>query len=115
LGIGHETFDIGPTLEALGCYERRDAAIRRVFSAYGEGWRSKLAIAGGTRGGINFFKLVVESPAGQTQEARLPLREYLEIVAATNFKQRVRKTMDYFHADRLNYAVVGTPNRLEYD
>ena len=23
--------------------------------------------------------------------------------------------MDYFHADRLNYAVVGTPNRVEYD
>ena len=115
LGIAHETFDIGPALEALGCYERRDAAIRRVFSAYGEGWRSKLAIAGGKSGGINYFKLVVESPTGHTEEARLPLREYLEIVAATNFKQRVRKTMDYFHADRLNYAVVGTPNRLEYD
>ena len=115
LGIAHETFDIGPVLAALGCYERRDAAIRRVFPGYGEGWRSKLAIAGGTSGGINFFKLVVESPAGRTEEARLPLREYLEIVAATNFKQRVRKTMDYFHADRLHYAVVGTPNRLEYD
>jgi NAD+ synthase len=115
LGIGHETFDIGPALEALGWYERRDAAIRRVLSAYGEGWRSKFAIAGGTRGGITFFKLVVESPVGQTQEVRLPLREYLEIVAATNFKQRVRKTMDCFHAGRLNYAVVGTPNRLEYD
>ena len=115
LGIAHETFDIGPALEALGCYDRRDAAIRRVFPAYGEGWRSKLVIAGGTRGGINFFKLVVESASGQMQETRLPLREYLEIVAATNFKQRVRKTMDYFHADRLNYAVVGTPNRLEYD
>ena len=23
--------------------------------------------------------------------------------------------MEYYHADRLNYAVVGTPNRLEYD
>jgi NAD+ synthase len=23
--------------------------------------------------------------------------------------------MEYFHADRLNYAVAGTPNRLEYD
>ena len=115
LGIDHEVFDIGPTLEALGCYARRDAAIRRVFPDFGEGWRSKLAIAGGTRGGINFFKLVVESPSGRREEVRLPAREYLEIVAATNFKQRVRKTMDYFHADRLNYAVVGTPNRLEYD
>ena len=115
LGIVHETFDITATLAALGCYERRDSAIRRVFASYGDGWRNKLAIAGGTRGGINFFKLVVQPPVGQTEEARLPLREYLEIVAATNFKQRVRKTMDYFHADRLNYAVVGTPNRLEYD
>ena len=36
-------------------------------------------------------------------------------MAATNFKQRVRKTLEYFHADRLNFAVIGTPNRLEYD
>ena len=49
------------------------------------------------------------------REERLGLREYLQIVAATNFKQRIRKTVEYFHADRLNYAVVGTPNRLEYD
>ena len=115
LGIAHEVFDIAPALEALGCYRQRDAAIGRVFPAYGPGWRNKIVIAGGSGGGINFFKLVVASPNGQMQQLRLPLREYLEIVAATNFKQRVRKTMDYFHADRLNYAVVGTPNRLEYD
>jgi NAD+ synthase len=115
LGIAHETFDITPSLQALGCYSRRDAAIRRVFPAYGDNWRSKLAIAGGRSGGINFFKLIVESPDGGLHETRLQLREYLEIVAATNFKQRVRKTLEYSHADRLHYAVVGTPNRLEYD
>jgi NAD+ synthase len=43
------------------------------------------------------------------------LKAYLEIVAATNFKQRTRKMLEYYHADRLNYAVAGTPNRLEYD
>lgn len=115
LGIAHEMFDIAPALEALGCYRQRDEAIRRVFPAYGEGWKNKIVIAGGTDGGINYFKLVVAEPVGTQHEARLPLKEYLQIVAATNFKQRVRKTMDYFHADRLNYAVVGTPNRLEYD
>ena len=41
-----------------------------------------------------------------------PIRQ---VVAATNFKQRVRKMMEYYHADRLRYAVAGTPNRLEYD
>ena len=115
LGVTHQVFDIAPALAALGCYEQRDAAIRRVFPAYGEGWKNKIVIAGGLADGINYFKLVVAEPLGTLHEARLPVREYLQIVAATNFKQRVRKTMDYFHADRLNYAVIGTPNRLEYD
>ena len=64
---------------------------------------------------INVYRVVVEDPDGQRHEERLPLTAYLEIVAATNFKQRIRKTLEYFHADRLNYAVVGTPNRVEYD
>ncbi|MDP3824324.1 MAG: NAD(+) synthase [Burkholderiales bacterium] len=115
LGIEYKVHDIAPALEGLRCYEERDDAIKRVFPSYGEGWKNKIVIAGGTERGINFFKLVVQSPAGEMHEARLPVREYLQIVAATNFKQRVRKTMDYFHADRLNYAVIGTPNRLEYD
>jgi NAD+ synthase len=115
LGIDHEVLDIAPALEAMGCYRQRDEAIRRVFPAYADGWKNKIVIAGGAKGGINYFKLVVAEPGGTQHEARLPLREYLQIVAATNFKQRVRKTMDYFHADRLNFAVVGTPNRLEYD
>ena len=115
LGIACEVEDIAPALEALGCYRRRDAAIRRVFPEYGPGWKSKIVIAGGQQGTFNYFKLVVQAPGGELREARMPLREYLEVVAATNFKQRVRKTIEYFHADRLNYAVVGTPNRLEYD
>ena len=115
LGIAHEVFDIAPALERWVAIGSATKPSGRVFPAYGEGWKNKIVIAGGTQGGINYFKLVVAEPSGAQHEARLPLREYLQIVAATNFKQRVRKTMDYFHADRLNYAVVGTPNRLEYD
>jgi len=115
LGITCELQDIAPTLEALGCYRLRDEAMQAVFPGYGPAWKSKIAIAGGLKGRINFFKLIVQSPEGQTHEARLPIREYLQIVAATNYKQRIRKTVEYFHADRLNYAVIGTPNRLEYD
>jgi len=114
-GIPYRIENIGSTLEAIGCYHRRDEAIRVVFPEYGQGWKSKITIAGGSEGRINFFKLVVQSPVGEVRETRLPLREYLQIVAATNYKQRIRKTVEYFHADRLNYAVIGTPNRLEYD
>lgn len=115
LGIEFERHDIAPALDALGCYRQRDAAVRNVFPDYGAGWKSKIVISGGLQGGINFFKLVVQAPGGDIQEARLPLGDYLQIVAATNHKQRVRKSLEYYHADRLNRAVVGTPNRLEYD
>ena len=115
LGIKYQLEHIGPTLEAIGCYRWRDDAMRAVFPDYGADWKSKIAIAGGTQGKVNFFKLVVQSPTGEVFEKRLPIREYLQIVSATSFKQRIRKTVEYFHADRLNYAVIGTPNRLEYD
>lgn len=115
LGIEYLVEDIAPALEAVGCYRWRDEAIREVFPSYGEGWKNKIIIAGGDQGRFNHFKLVVENPAGEQFEERLGLKPYLQIVAATNFKQRIRKTLEYFHADRLNYAVVGTPNRMEYD
>ncbi|MFA7388460.1 MAG: NAD(+) synthase [Thiohalobacteraceae bacterium] len=115
LGIEYTVHDIAPTLEAIGCYHWRDDAIKSVFPDYGSGWKNKIVISGGITGGVNHFMLVVQDPAGDLHEKRLPLKEYLQIVAATNYKQRIRKTVEYFHADRLNYAVVGTPNRLEYD
>jgi NAD+ synthase len=115
LGIEYVCTNIAPTLEAIGCYEWRDAAIKAIFPEYGEGWKNKIAVAGGTAGRINYFNLVVQAPGGEIQTKRLPHKAYLQIVAATNFKQRIRKTLEYFHADRLNFAVVGTPNRVEYD
>lgn len=115
LGIEPLTVDIAPALEALGCYRWRDEAMRRVLPGYGPQWRSKIAIRGGVKGQINHFHLVAQAPDGQMHDVRMGLTEYLQIVAATNFKQRTRKMLEYFHADRLNYAVIGTPNRLEYD
>lgn len=115
LGVTALEQDITSTLEAIGCYRLRDEAVRRVLPEYGNGWRMKIVVAGGLEGRINHFHLVAEPLDGERQEVRLALPEYLQIVAATSFKQRVRKTIEYFHADRLNYAVIGTPNRLEYD
>jgi NAD+ synthase len=115
LGVRHSEQDIAPTLEAIGCYRWRDEAVRRALPEFGPGWKFKIVIAGGIEGRVNAFHIVARAPDGRQIDQRLGLQEYLQIVAATNFKQRVRKTLEYFHADRLNYAVVGTPNRLEYD
>jgi NAD+ synthase len=115
LGIAHERINIAPALGAIGCYSAIDGAMKRTFPDYGPGWKSKITLANPLSGGLTFFNLVVARPDGTVEERRLERDAYLEIVAATNYKQRLRKTIEYFHADRLHYAVVGTPNRLEYD
>jgi NAD+ synthase len=116
LGIQTVLEDISPMLLGAGCYRRRDEFIRRVFPEYGPGWKNKVVLrkAKGTSG-YNVFNLVVRGPHGEEKEARMPIDVYLGIVATTNMKQRTRKQLEYFHADRLQYAVAGTPNRLEYD
>jgi NAD+ synthase len=117
LGIEYVIEDIAPVLEALGCYRRRDEAIRRLFPEYGPGYRQKITVADDLLGRdrVNYFNLIIESPDGRREKKRMPLEVYLQVVASTNMKQRTRKLLEYYHAERLNYAVVGTPNRLEYD
>lgn len=114
-GIETVVEDIAPALEAMGCYARRDAAIRTVVPEYGEGWTCKVVLDPAFRAkGYNLSSLVVRAPDGEETRRRLPLAAYQAIIAAANMKQRTRKQIEYFHADRLNRAVAGTPNRLEY-
>jgi len=108
--------EIGPLLETAGCYRRRDEAIRAQHPGYGPGYKCKIVLSPGTgQKGFNFFHLVISSPEGVQKTLRLDAATYLAVVAATNMKQRARKFFEYYHADRLNFAVAGTPNRLEYD
>jgi NAD+ synthase len=116
LGIESVKEDITPALVALGCYRRRDEAIRLVCPDYGPGYTSKIVLPPVLdTDAYRLHSLVVRDPDGNESTYRLTRAAYLGIVAATNFKQRVRKLLEYHHADRLNYAVAGTPNRLEYD
>ena len=115
LGLKEVRVDITAALEGLGCYEVRDAAIKMVVPDYGPGWKSSIGISGGMEGQFNRFDLIVQKPQGAVQRLRLPHTQYLAIVAATNYKQRVRKSVEYFYADLHHYAVIGTPNLLEYD
>ena len=108
--------DISGILEAVGFYHRYDASVRSVIPEYGAGWKSKIVISNVLeQKSFSFFSVVAQKLDGTQVKERLPLKAYLDIVAATNFKQRTRKMLEYYHADRLNFAVTGTPNRLEYD
>ena len=116
LGVESRVEDLTGILTAAGAYERRDAAIRRVLPDYGEGWKSKIVLPSVVDSdAFRIYSVVAEAPDGTRVTQRLTTEAYLEIVAATNTKQRVRKMTEYGDADRLNYIVAGTPNRLEYD
>jgi NAD+ synthase len=116
LGIEVVAEPITGMLEGARCYQRRDEAVRSVIPDYDASWKMKIVLPSVTESdAYRLYFLVAESPEGKRVTVRLPSEAYLAIVAATNFKQRCRKMLEYYHADRLNYAVAGTPNRLEYD
>jgi NAD+ synthase len=114
LGAPTEEQTISDALEGLGFFELRDGAIRAVFPDYDPSWKHKL-VRSAPSGGITVFSLVVERPDGTQEQRRMPSGPYRELLAASNMKQRLRKLTEYTWADRLHYAVIGTPNFLEYD
>ena len=116
LGIPSVLENIHPVLKGTRCYERRDEAIRTVLPEYTEQYKFKIVLPHvSEKSAYAIFSLIAQSPAGVQKKVRLTAEAYRVIVAATNFKQRVRKMMEYYHADRLQFAVAGTPNLLEYD
>ncbi len=110
---------VTPALDGFGCYARRDEAIARVFPEYdaAAGYKAKIVLPSGLLDGgtLNVFSLTIVTPDGEEKSARLGPREFAQIVAASNFKQRSRTNMLYYHAELRNYAVVGTPNKNERD
>jgi len=111
--------NITPVLDGFGCYPRRDAAIQRLFPEYdpSHGYKAKIVLPQNLleEDTLNFFSLTIVTPEGEEKSRRLPPRELNEIVAASNFKQRTRMSMLYYHAEVRNFAVIGTANKNEHD
>jgi len=116
--FGIETIEenISGALEGFGCYTRRDDAVKRVIPEYNpEEDKMKIVIPEDiikrNLPPVHYVTVIFKD--GSEKSVRLPMSEYLQIVAASNFKQRSRMTMLYYHAERLYYCVVGTPNKHE--
>lgn len=118
LGVEAFTEIITPALAGLRCYERRDEAVKKIFPEYDPStYKMKIGIK--QRGLFTslppMFSLIIVNSEGKETEKLLPAEEYLKIVAASNFKQRMRMSILYFHAESRHYAVIGTPNKQEQD
>ena len=110
--------NITKSLEGFGCYQRRDEAVASIFPEYNPiDYKMKIGV---NKSGMNqnlppLFFLTIIDKAGQENSKLLPAKEYLQIVAASNFKQRSRMSMLYYHAERMHFAVIGTPNKHEVE
>lgn len=117
-GVSPILENITGVLEQFQCYQRRDEAIRRVFADYSaeHGWKAKLVLQPDLleSGSLNLFSLTVITPDGREMTKRLGTSDVLQVVAASNLKQRTRMTALYYHAELVNYAVLGTANRNEH-
>lgn len=104
-------------LAGFGCYRRRDEAIKKVFPEFNSNYKAKITLPTNLlqKETLNVFHLTIIGPDGKEKSERLPLNEYLQIVAASNFKQRSRMCMLYYHAESRNYAVIGTGNKNEHE
>ncbi len=110
--------NISGALEGFGCYKRRDEAMKRVFPEYNPAtYKSKIEIRQNIlkQNMPAIFSLTIIDENGTSKSKMLPMKEYLQIVAASNFKQRSRMSMLYYHAEALHYAVIGTPNKHEVE
>jgi len=116
-GVGPIVEDVTGPLEGFGCYARRDEAVRSVFPEYDSTYRLKITLPENLlqSGTLNVFRLTIVSPEGDEQSKRLTAEQLRRIVAATNFKQRTRMAMLYYHAELHDYAVIGTPPKNEKD
>ena len=114
-GVSTLVENITEALDGFGCYQRRDEAIARVITDFDPMIdKAKIEIKQNVASSLPpVFSITVIKPNGDIISKILPVNEYLQIVASTNFKQRSRMTMLYYHAERLHYAVIGTPNKHE--
>lgn len=117
LGIEFVVENITGALDGFKCYERRNEAIKQVFPDFKPEYKTKITIGSKPLEGdtLSYFKLTMEKPDGEEKSKRLPLKQYLQVVAASNFKQRTRMSTLYYHAERLNRAVAGTGNKDEHE
>ena len=116
-GVEYIVEDMTPAVEGFKCYSRRDEAIKSVFPEFTTEYKAKIVLPTNIleKDTLNLFQLLIITPEGEEKTARLPLKEYLQIVAASNFKQRSRMCMLYYHAEARNWAVIGTGNKNEHD
>ena len=115
LGIRSKTVELTPMMENFGVYRKRESIVRKHFSYYNNLWKYRLVMPQNLldKDRFNVSVLEVQNPEGKISSKRLSSKDYLEMVAATDVKQRMRMIMLYYFAEKYKYIVAGTTNFSE--
>src|SRR6056297_1168304 len=115
-GVAYQVEDITPALDGLGCYRRRDQAVKTVFPEYDPDihtFKIGLNEASIESSLPPIFYITLVGENGHEKREKLPAPAMMQIIAASNFKQRSRMCMLYYYAEKHHYAVIGTSNKQE--
>ncbi|OQY93789.1 MAG: NAD(+) synthase [Sphingobacteriales bacterium UTBCD1] len=118
LGVQAIEENLSEALRGVGCYRRRDEAVSNIFPEYDPSVHTmKIGVnpQGISHNLPPVFSISIINKDGSVKSKLLPPKEYLQVVAASNFKQRFRMSMLYYHAECRYYAVIGTPNKHEHE
>lgn len=111
--------DITPVLDAAGCYEQLDEVLRTINPTWSTASHAfALALDGAfarTTGALRYVLRVRPFAGGDEMIVALRSGPLSELVAANNFKQRIRMVHTYNEAERRRSTVVGTSNGDELD
>jgi NAD+ synthase len=115
LGVPYEEIKITPMLESFDVYGKRERIVKRAFPGLEGPYKFRLVLPQDLldRDRLNVYHLEVLREDGSVLRKRLPHRDYLELMAANDVKQRTRMIQLYYEAEKRNYIVCGTTNYSE--
>ncbi len=95
LNVEYIIEDITDALYGFKSYQHHDDEIRNLFAEYNISYKAKIILAHNilNKNTLNVFYLTIISPEGDDKSVRILFKEYLQIVAASNFKKRSRICM----------------------
>ena len=115
MGIDSVKVEITEYLDSLQVYKKRNAVINGIFPEFDDTYKFHVTLPQNLleKDRLNYHSITIEDKSGRRQSKRLSGKEWMEISAFQNMKQRVRMIQLYYYAEKNNYLVAGTTNKTE--
>jgi NAD+ synthase len=112
--IKTKTIDITKNLESFEVYQNKEKIVKEKFLNYNEKCKYRVVVPPKLENNIGMPFLEILDAKKTLHKLKISSFDFLNLTAATSIKHRVRMTMLYNHAEKNNYAVIGTTNKTEY-